>query len=57
MGFLRDGLLRLHGSLRRKTVEENLDDELRFLRGDIYRWPEAEPLMQRLSAADRFKAS
>ncbi|MES0183240.1 3'-5' exonuclease [Mesorhizobium sp. C386A] len=40
-----------------EIAEENLDDELRFLRGDIYRWPEAEPLMQRLSAADRFKAA
>lgn len=40
-----------------EIAEENLDDELRFLRGDIFRWPEAEPLMQRLSAADRFKAA
>ncbi|MBM2712873.1 3'-5' exonuclease [Mesorhizobium caraganae] len=39
-----------------EIAEENLDDELRFLRGDIYRWSEAEPLMQRLSA-DRFKAA
>ncbi|GLS34891.1 hypothetical protein GCM10010869_04790 [Mesorhizobium tianshanense] len=40
-----------------EIAEVTLDDELRFLRGDIYRWPEAEPLMQRLSAADRFKSS
>ncbi|MDI6029357.1 3'-5' exonuclease [Corticibacterium sp. UT-5YL-CI-8] len=40
-----------------EIAEEDLDDELRFLRGEIYRWPEAEPLTQRLSAADRFKAS
>lgn len=40
-----------------EIAEENLDDELRFLRADIYRWPDAEPLMQRLSAVDRFKSS
>ncbi|RUX03532.1 3'-5' exonuclease, partial [Mesorhizobium sp. M2A.F.Ca.ET.037.01.1.1] len=28
-----------------EIAEEELEDELRFLRGDIYRWPEAEPLM------------
>jgi hypothetical protein len=37
-----------------EIAEEGLDGELRFLRGDFYRWPEAELLMQRLSAADRF---
>lgn len=40
-----------------EIAEEDLDDELQFLREDIYHWPEAEPLMLRLSAADRFKAS
>ncbi|RJG40336.1 3'-5' exonuclease [Mesorhizobium sp. DCY119] len=40
-----------------EIAEEDLDEELRFLRADIYRWPEAEPLMQRLSAADRFKGT
>ncbi len=40
-----------------EIAEEDLDDELRFLRADIYRWPDAEPLMQRLSAADRFKGT
>jgi len=37
-------------------VEEELhDEELAFLRTDIYRWPEAEPLTLRLSATDRFR--
>jgi DNA polymerase-3 subunit epsilon len=38
-------------------VEEELyDDELRYLRTDIYRWDEAEPLTMRLTAHDRFRA-
>ena len=30
MGFLRDGLMRLYGSLRRKTVDAELSDEVEF---------------------------
>ncbi len=30
MAFLRDALMRLLGSVRRKTVEQNLDDEVQF---------------------------
>jgi putative ABC transport system permease protein len=30
MGFLRDGLMRLYGSLRRKTVDQDLNDEVQF---------------------------
>lgn len=40
-----------------EIAEKDLDEELRFLRADIYHWPDAEPLMQRLSAADRFKGT
>lgn len=37
-------------------VDEELhDDELRYLRTDIYRWDEAEPLTVRLTAIDRFR--
>jgi DNA polymerase-3 subunit epsilon len=32
------------------------EEELRFLRTDIYRWADAEPPTQRLTAVDRFKA-
>ncbi|MBY3021443.1 3'-5' exonuclease [Rhizobium leguminosarum] len=35
--------------------EEDLNDELSYLRSDIYRWAEAEPPMVRLTAFDRFK--
>ncbi|MBY3049977.1 3'-5' exonuclease [Rhizobium laguerreae] len=35
--------------------EEDLDDELSYLRSDIYRWAEAEPPIVRLTAFDRFK--
>jgi len=35
--------------------EELHDDELRYLRSDIYRWKDAEPLTQRLTALDRFR--
>jgi DNA polymerase-3 subunit epsilon len=33
-----------------------LDDELRYLRGEIYRWPDADPPIRRLTALERFKA-
>ncbi|WP_312794581.1 3'-5' exonuclease [Tianweitania sp.] len=37
-------------------VDEDLhDDELRYLRTEIYRWDEAEPLTMRLTAEDRFR--
>lgn len=36
--------------------EESLDEELHFLRTEIYRWPDADPPYQRLSAFDRFRA-
>ncbi|MBY5349234.1 3'-5' exonuclease [Rhizobium leguminosarum] len=35
--------------------EEDLGDELSYLRSDIYRWAEAEPPIVRLTAFDRFK--
>jgi len=37
------------------VAEEECDDELRFLRTDIYRWGDAEPAMKRFTAFDRFK--
>ncbi|MGJ4858080.1 3'-5' exonuclease [Labrys sp. La1] len=36
--------------------EEEAEAELKFLRAEIYQWPEARPLTQRLAATDRFKA-
>lgn len=36
--------------------EEKLDEELRYLRTEIYRWNEADPPVKRLTAFDRFKA-
>ncbi len=39
-----------------EVSDEALDDELRYLRAEIYRWPEADPPIRRLSALDRFKA-
>lgn len=36
--------------------EELYDEELQFLRTDIYRWDEAEPLTIWLSAAERYRA-
>lgn len=36
--------------------EDALADELLYLRAEIYRWPDAEPLIRRLTAHDRFKA-
>ncbi len=38
-------------------VDEDLyDEELRYLRTDIYRWDDAEPLTLRLTALDRFRS-
>lgn len=36
--------------------EEALNDELRYLRAEIYRYPDADPPVKRLSAFDRFRA-
>lgn len=36
--------------------ENALDDELRYLRSEIYRWDEADPPVKLLTAFDRFKA-
>jgi DNA polymerase-3 subunit epsilon len=33
-----------------------LDDELRYLRAEIYRSPDADPPLKRLTALERFKA-
>jgi DNA polymerase-3 subunit epsilon len=38
-----------------EIAEEDLDAELHFLRDEIYRWPEADPPIQRLTAFDRFR--
>ena len=35
--------------------EDELDAELEFLRTEIYTWRDAEPLMQRLTAMERYK--
>ncbi len=36
--------------------KEALDDELRYLRAEIYRYPDADPPIKRLTAFDRFRA-
>jgi DNA polymerase-3 subunit epsilon len=36
--------------------EEALNDELRYLKGEIYRYPDADPLIKRLTAFERFRA-
>ncbi|NTF59447.1 3'-5' exonuclease [Agrobacterium rhizogenes] len=36
--------------------EDGLRDELHYLRSEIYRWEEADPPIQHLTAFDRFKA-
>lgn len=36
--------------------EEKLDEELHFLRSDIYRWKDADPPVKYLTAFDRFRA-
>lgn len=38
-----------------ELAEEDLDSELHFLRGEIYRW-DADPPIRRLTAFDRFRA-
>ncbi|MEY9586560.1 3'-5' exonuclease [Sinorhizobium fredii] len=39
-----------------ELAEGALDEELRYLRSEIYRWDEADPPVKRLTAFDRFKA-
>ena len=39
-----------------EVSDEALDDELRYLRAEIYRWPDADPPIRRLTAFERFKA-
>jgi DNA polymerase-3 subunit epsilon len=39
-----------------EVSEEALDDELRYLRSEIYRYPDADPPIKRLTAFDRFRA-
>jgi len=39
-----------------EIAENALDEELRYLRSEIYRWDEADPPIKRLTAFDRFKA-
>jgi DNA polymerase-3 subunit epsilon len=36
--------------------DETLREELHYLRAEIYRWEEADPPVQHLTAFDRFKA-
>lgn len=36
--------------------EELLEDELRYLRTEVYRWRDADPPVRRLTAFDRFRA-
>ncbi|AYG64343.1 3'-5' exonuclease [Rhizobium jaguaris] len=36
--------------------EDDLDEELRYLRSDIYQWDEADPPILHLTAFDRFRA-
>lgn len=36
--------------------DDGLDEELHYLRTEIYRWPEADPPVQHLTAFDRFRA-
>ena len=39
-----------------EVAEEESDDELRYLRAEIYQWPDVDPPTKRLTAFDRFKA-
>jgi DNA polymerase-3 subunit epsilon len=39
-----------------EVAEEALDDELHYLRAEIYRYPDADPPIRRLTAFDRFRA-
>jgi DNA polymerase-3 subunit epsilon len=36
--------------------EDGLDDELHYLRAEIYRYPDVDPPIRRLTAFDRFRA-
>ncbi|MEP9400117.1 3'-5' exonuclease [Mesorhizobium sp. KR2-14] len=38
-----------------ELAEDALENELRYLRSEIYRWDEADPPVRRLTAFDRFK--
>ncbi|MDL2409627.1 3'-5' exonuclease [Rhizobium calliandrae] len=40
-----------------EIAEEGVDDELRYLRSEIYRWDEADPPTKHLTAFDRFRAA
>ena len=39
-----------------EVADDMLDAELRYLRAEIYRWPDADPPIKRLTALERFKA-
>ncbi|TWB07793.1 DNA polymerase-3 subunit epsilon [Rhizobium sp. ERR 1071] len=39
-----------------EIAEEAVEEELRFLRTEIYRWEDADPPVQHLTAFDRFKS-
>jgi DNA polymerase-3 subunit epsilon len=39
-----------------EVADDMLDEELRYLRTEIYRWPDADPPIKRLTALERFKA-
>lgn len=39
-----------------ELAEDALDEELSYLRSEIYRWDDADPPIKRLTAFDRFKA-
>ncbi len=39
-----------------EVADDMLDDELRYLRAEIYRWSDADPPIRRLTALERFKA-
>jgi DNA polymerase-3 subunit epsilon len=38
-----------------ELADDHYDDEIRYLRADIYRWEEADPLTVWLGATDRFR--
>lgn len=39
-----------------EVADDMLNDELRYLRAEIYRWPDTDPPIRRLTALERFKA-
>ncbi len=39
-----------------EVADDMLDEELRYLRAEIYGWPDADPPIKRLTALERFKA-